>query len=41
MRGGLGYHHDVTTVLFETYGTPGYAPARRAVVAARRAEKDA
>jgi len=36
VRGGLDRHHAVTTALFETYGTPGYAPARRAVVAARR-----
>ena len=35
-RGGLGFHHDVTRALFETYGTPGYAPARRAVVAKAR-----
>lgn len=35
-RGGLDHHHDVTQALFETYGTPAYAPARRAVVAARR-----
>ncbi|WP_375457873.1 3-hydroxyacyl-CoA dehydrogenase family protein [uncultured Enterovirga sp.] len=37
MSGGLAHHHDVTRALFETYGTPGYAPARRAVVAAARA----
>jgi 3-hydroxybutyryl-CoA dehydrogenase len=37
-RGGLAYHHDVTKALFETYGAPGYAPARRAVVAAQRRE---
>ena len=36
VRGGLDRHHAVTTALFETYGTAGYAPARRAVVAARR-----
>src|SRR5262249_4149339 len=35
-RGGLGFHHDVTRALFETYGTPGYAPAPRAVVAKAR-----
>ena len=35
-RGGLAAHHDVTKALFEVYGTPGYAPARRAVVAAAR-----
>ena len=36
VRGGLSYHHDVTKALFETFGTPAYAPARRAVVAATR-----
>src|SRR5262245_21466414 len=35
-RGGLAHHHDVTRALFETYGTAGYAPARRAVVAKMR-----
>lgn len=35
-RGGLTHHYDVTRSLFETYGTPGYAPARRAVVAKQR-----
>lgn len=38
-RGGLKYHHDVTRALFETYGTPAYAPPRRAVAAARRGER--
>jgi 3-hydroxybutyryl-CoA dehydrogenase len=37
-RGGLSYHHDVTRLLFETYGTKGYAPARRAIVAKQRGE---
>lgn len=36
VRGGLAHHFDVTTALHETYGTPGFAPARRAVVAAAR-----
>jgi 3-hydroxybutyryl-CoA dehydrogenase len=36
IRGGLADHFAVTTALFETYGTPAYAPARQAVVAARR-----
>ncbi|MCE2390997.1 MAG: hypothetical protein J4G09_05860 [Proteobacteria bacterium] len=36
-RGGLAHHHDVTQALFEVYGTPGYAPARRARVARQRA----
>lgn len=35
-RGGLINHYDVTQALFETYGTPAYAPPRQAVVAARR-----
>jgi 3-hydroxybutyryl-CoA dehydrogenase len=38
VRGGLDHHHDVTQALFSVYGTPGYAPARRSVVAARRKE---
>jgi 3-hydroxybutyryl-CoA dehydrogenase len=36
-RGGLAYHYDVSRALFEVYGTPGHAPARRAVVAKARA----
>ncbi len=36
-RGGLAHHHDVTEALFRIYGTAGYAPARRAVVAKQRA----
>ncbi|WP_298960079.1 3-hydroxyacyl-CoA dehydrogenase family protein [uncultured Methylobacterium sp.] len=39
LRGGLAHHHDVTRALFETYGTAGFAPARRAVVAAQRRER--
>jgi 3-hydroxybutyryl-CoA dehydrogenase len=35
-RGGLAAHHDVTRALFDSYGTPAYAPARRAAVAAAR-----
>lgn len=35
-RGGLAHHCDVTRSLFEIFGTPGYAPARRAVVARER-----
>jgi len=38
-RGGLARHYDVTRALFETYGTPGFAPARRAVVAATRRDR--
>jgi 3-hydroxybutyryl-CoA dehydrogenase len=37
-RGGLANHYDATQALFETYGTPAFAPARRAVVAAKRRE---
>jgi 3-hydroxyacyl-CoA dehydrogenase len=32
-------HDDICTSLFETYGTPAYAPARRAVVANMREER--
>lgn len=32
-RGGMVRHFDVTHALFETYGTPAYAPPRRAIVA--------
>ena len=35
-RGGLAHHGHVTQALFEVYGTPAYAPARRAVVALAR-----
>jgi 3-hydroxybutyryl-CoA dehydrogenase len=41
VRGDLEAHHDITKGLFETYGAPGYAPARRAVVAAMRKAKGA
>ncbi len=37
-RGGLAHHYDASQALFEVYGTPAFAPARRAVVAKRRAE---
>jgi len=36
VRGGLDHHYDVTSALFESTGAPGYAPARRALVAAQR-----
>ena len=36
-RGSLAHHYDVTQALFEVHGTPAYAPARRAVVAKKRA----
>ena len=39
-RGGLARHYDVTRALFEVYGTPGYAPARRALVAAARRDRE-
>ena len=32
-------HYDICTSLFETYGTPAYAPARRTVVANMREER--
>lgn len=35
-RTGLAHHFDVTQTLFETYGDPAYAPARRARVAKQR-----
>lgn len=35
-RGGLAHHYAVTQALFETFGTPAYAPPRRALVANRR-----
>lgn len=39
VRGGLAHHYDVSASLFEIYGTAGYAPARRSVVAAHRRER--
>lgn len=39
-RGGLVHHYEVSQRLFETYGTSGFAPARRAQVAKRRADGD-
>ena len=38
-RGGMIHHYEVTQGLFEVYGTPAYAPARRAVVAKMRAQR--
>lgn len=35
-RSGLHHHYDVTQALFEAYGDPAYAPARRAQVAKQR-----
>ena len=39
-RSGVAAHHDVTKALFEIYGQPALAPARRAVVARQREPKD-
>jgi 3-hydroxybutyryl-CoA dehydrogenase len=39
IRGGLDHHHDVTSALFEVHGTAAYAPARRAVVARQRRDR--
>jgi 3-hydroxybutyryl-CoA dehydrogenase len=38
-RGGMARHYDVTLALFQTYGTPSYAPPRRAVVAHNRSRR--
>jgi len=38
-RTGLAHHYDVTRTLFEVYGDPAYAPARRARVAKLRQEQ--
>ena len=38
-RGGLARHYDVSQALFEVYGTPAYAPARRALVAKTREDR--
>ena len=39
LRGGLARHHEITSALFEVYGSAAYAPARRAVVARQRQGK--
>jgi 3-hydroxybutyryl-CoA dehydrogenase len=39
-RGGLAHHYDVTKALFDVFGTPGYAPARRALVAKQRGSRN-
>jgi 3-hydroxybutyryl-CoA dehydrogenase len=39
MRGGLAEHHDISAALFQVYGTPAYAPARKALVAAQRRDE--
>jgi 3-hydroxybutyryl-CoA dehydrogenase len=35
-RTGIAHHYDVTQALYEAYGDPAYAPARRARVAKQR-----
>jgi 3-hydroxybutyryl-CoA dehydrogenase len=35
-RSGLHHHFDVTQALFDAYGDPAYAPARRSQVAKLR-----
>jgi len=39
IRGGLADHFAVTSALFETFGASAYAPARQAVIAARREKR--
>ncbi len=39
VRGGLAYHHEVSSALFAQSGQPGDAPARAAVVARERSER--
>ena len=39
-QGGLAHHFDVTKALFEVYGTPAYAPGRRATVAKQRRSRE-
>lgn len=38
-RTGLAHHFDVTQALYEAYGDPAYAPARRARVAKQRQQQ--
>lgn len=40
-RSGLAHHFDVSAALFEAYGDPAYAPARRARVAKERQRRGA
>ena len=40
MASGLEHHCSVTTALFQTYGQAQYAPARRALVAQARYERE-
>jgi 3-hydroxybutyryl-CoA dehydrogenase len=39
-RGSMARHYYISRTLFETYGTRGFAPARRAVVAHARTKKE-
>ncbi len=39
IRGGLAYHHDVSSALFAASGQPGDAPARAAGVAKARSKR--
>jgi 3-hydroxybutyryl-CoA dehydrogenase len=39
VRGGLADHYARTKALFDTYGTPSYAPPRQAIVAFNRARR--
>ncbi len=39
-RGGLANHYDASKALFDVYGTPAYAPGRRATVAKQRTQTD-
>lgn len=40
LRGGLEHHYTATKALFDTCGTPSYAPPRRAIVAFNHANAD-
>lgn len=40
VRGGLASHYRVSKALFDAYGTPAFAPARRARIAFKQAASD-
>jgi 3-hydroxybutyryl-CoA dehydrogenase len=40
VRGGLANHYRISKTLFDAYGTPAYAPPRRASVAFKRVSQD-
>jgi 3-hydroxybutyryl-CoA dehydrogenase len=40
VRGGLANHYGRTKALFDTYGTPSYAPPRQAIVAFHRSRSN-